>query len=230
LDPDDDNDGVLDLYDYFPEDPNEIADTDGDGVGDNADAFPNNSSETIDSDGDGIGDNEDDFPSLSNHGSDRSVTIRTKPIANSSGCGLVDFNAPTIASKKFGVASDGIGFAANFSLSGCATNTPEIVDIYIDLGMVPAKGSKVFKVRDNGDWVEIKGATIKGSVVHYSLLDNGEYDLNRIIGAMRDPVTVAIPVASVVIPIKTLPPLGLLILVLLSMLIGLRKILTSNFK
>ena len=230
LDPDDDNDGVLDLYDYFPENPSEIADTDGDGVGDNADAFPNDSSETIDSDGDGIGDNEDDFPSLPNHGSDRSVTIRTKPISNSSGCGLVDFNAPTIASKKFAVASDGIGFAANFSLSGCATNTPEIVDIYIDLGMVPAKGSKVFKIRDNGDWVEIKGATIKGSVVHYSLLDNGEYDLNRIVGAMRDPVTVAIPVASVVIPIKTLPPLGLLILVLLSMLIGLRKIPTSNIK
>lgn len=58
-DPDDDNDGVLDINDAFPLDPNESVDTDGDGVGDNGDAFPNDPTETSDSDGDGVGDNSD---------------------------------------------------------------------------------------------------------------------------------------------------------------------------
>ncbi len=38
--PDSDGDGVADVSDAFPADPNEWADTDGDGVGDNSDAFP----------------------------------------------------------------------------------------------------------------------------------------------------------------------------------------------
>ena len=59
IDPDDDNDGVLDVDDDFPYDPNESKDSDGDGVGDNADAFPNDPTETKDSDGDGVGDNSD---------------------------------------------------------------------------------------------------------------------------------------------------------------------------
>ena len=59
LDPDDDNDGVLDINDDFPLDPTESRDSDGDGVGDNADAFPNDPTETTDSDGDGVGDNSD---------------------------------------------------------------------------------------------------------------------------------------------------------------------------
>ena len=59
VDPDDDNDGVLDVNDDFPLDPTESKDTDGDGVGDNADAFPNDPNETTDSDGDGVGDNSD---------------------------------------------------------------------------------------------------------------------------------------------------------------------------
>ena len=59
IDPDDDNDGVLDVDDDFPLDPNESKDSDGDGVGDNADAFPNDPNETKDSDGDGVGDNSD---------------------------------------------------------------------------------------------------------------------------------------------------------------------------
>ena len=69
-DPDDDNDGVVDSSDAFPNDSNETKDTDRDGVGDNADfdddgdgvidsndAFPLDSSERADADGDGIGDN-----------------------------------------------------------------------------------------------------------------------------------------------------------------------------
>ena len=47
VDPDDDNDGVLDVDDAFPFDPTESVDTDDDGIGDNADT---------DDDGDGMPD------------------------------------------------------------------------------------------------------------------------------------------------------------------------------
>ena len=40
LGPDTDDDGVADVRDLFPSDPDEWADGDGDGVGDNGDAFP----------------------------------------------------------------------------------------------------------------------------------------------------------------------------------------------
>ena len=59
---DDDGDGVRNVIDAFPNDPNESADSDGDGIGDNADAFPNDPNEGADSDGDGVGDIADDFP------------------------------------------------------------------------------------------------------------------------------------------------------------------------
>ena len=62
LDDDNDNDGVPDDEDVFPNDPTEWADSDGDGVGDNGDAFPNDPTEWFDSDGDGVGDNTDAFP------------------------------------------------------------------------------------------------------------------------------------------------------------------------
>ena len=45
LDDDDDNDGVVDAEDLFPEDPRDFADADGDGVGDNADAYPDDPSQ-----------------------------------------------------------------------------------------------------------------------------------------------------------------------------------------
>lgn len=56
LDPDDDNDGVVDTEDDFPLDPTETTDSDGDGIGDNADAFPLDPEETTDTDSDGVGD------------------------------------------------------------------------------------------------------------------------------------------------------------------------------
>jgi len=71
-DDDDDNDGVLDIDDPFPLDPNESVDTDDDGIGNNADtdddgdgvsdsedAFPLDASESVDTDNDGIGNNAD---------------------------------------------------------------------------------------------------------------------------------------------------------------------------
>jgi hypothetical protein len=72
LDPDDDNDDVLDLYDDLPYDSSESLDTDGDDVGNNADndddndgildsedVFPLNASESADTDEDGVGNNTD---------------------------------------------------------------------------------------------------------------------------------------------------------------------------
>jgi hypothetical protein len=54
-----DGDGVLDVDDAFPFNPNEVADTDLDGVGDNADDFIDNANEQFDTDLDGIGNNAD---------------------------------------------------------------------------------------------------------------------------------------------------------------------------
>ena len=65
-DPDDDDDGVTDTEDVFPEDSAEWADADGDGIGDNQDQFPNDASESADTDGDGIGDNADNCKILAN--------------------------------------------------------------------------------------------------------------------------------------------------------------------
>ena len=57
VDADDDNDGIADDRDVFPEDPGEWADTDGDGIGNEADA---------DDDGDGIPDGSDNCPLVAN--------------------------------------------------------------------------------------------------------------------------------------------------------------------
>jgi len=71
-DPDDDNDGVRDLFDDFPLNANEIVDTDGDGIGDNQDRdddndsildvddkFPLDGGESLDLDLDGLGNGVD---------------------------------------------------------------------------------------------------------------------------------------------------------------------------
>ena len=78
-DKDNDFDGIFDLEDAFPFDPDETIDTDLDGVGNNADtdddndgvldtadAFPDDAAESVDSDSDSVGDNADNCPSLSN--------------------------------------------------------------------------------------------------------------------------------------------------------------------
>jgi hypothetical protein len=74
---DSDGDGILDIYDLYPNDPNRASgndldgdgiddefdtDDDGDGVCDSGDAFPREYYEQYDSDSDGYGNNEDAFP------------------------------------------------------------------------------------------------------------------------------------------------------------------------
>ena len=71
--PDRDGDGVEDILDAFPDDPNESLDSDQDGIGNNSDtdddndgmaddldAFPLDASEWLDTDGNGIGNNADE--------------------------------------------------------------------------------------------------------------------------------------------------------------------------
>ncbi|MDB3990008.1 leucine-rich repeat protein, partial [Pseudomonadales bacterium] len=59
---DDDQDGIEDSIDRFPNDPGESVDSDNDGIGDNADFFPNNPLTSSDVDGDGVADRLDAFP------------------------------------------------------------------------------------------------------------------------------------------------------------------------
>ncbi|MDP6889543.1 MAG: SBBP repeat-containing protein [Candidatus Thalassarchaeaceae archaeon] len=54
---DSDGDGVSDINDQFPNDPEVWQDSDGDGVEDGLDDFPYNPTQSIDSDGDGFGNN-----------------------------------------------------------------------------------------------------------------------------------------------------------------------------
>ena len=86
------------------------------------------------------------------------------------------------------------------------------------------------KIDANGDWSPIEGATIQGSVVTYTLADNGPLDQDLESGKMDDPVTVAVPYvppsvpAPAPAPVPTLPLFGLGILVSLLGLFGLRKL------
>ena len=75
--------------------------------------------------------------------------------------------------------------------------------------------------RPSGVWVEILGATITGNVISYTLLDNGPNDLDDNLGAIRDPVTAAVPIVA---PVPTLPFYVLLLLSVLLGLLGLRKL------
>ncbi|MDA9579586.1 putative Ig domain-containing protein [Luminiphilus sp.] len=202
LDPDDDNDGIADAYDTFPNDPEETNDTDGDGIGDNADSLPD----------------------LSNYGNDGTATIEINPVGAAGSCELVDFTTNSIDRSNPGVAEGGVGFAAEFSMASCSTNTPERVRVSIDFGVTLSRGSRAFKILDNGDWREMTDADITGNVVSYSLTDNGIYDLNKIAGEIRDPVTVAVPVKVPAIPIPIMSVFGVLALCLIAGLVGVRNL------
>lgn len=104
-DTDDDNDGVPDISDLYPFDPNESADSDGDGVGDNADFAPNDATETVDTDGDGVGDNADWAPNNAAESRD------------SDGDGVGDNAdwAPNDASETVDADGDGVGDNADWA-------------------------------------------------------------------------------------------------------------------
>ena len=106
IDDDDDNDGVLNVSDVFPNDSTETLDNDGDGTGDNADtdddndgvadasdAFPFDSTETSDNDGDGTGDNADTDDDNDGIGDNSEIAGGTNPLlADSDSDGVSDLS------------------------------------------------------------------------------------------------------------------------------------------
>ena len=207
---DSDFDGVGDNADVFPNDASESADTDSDGVGDNADVFPNDASESVDTDGDGVGDNGDDYNFAVTEKTDGSRRLTTIPASGSSNCSLATFSVDdNVATSKAGIAANGVGMAADFTLTGCNSTTAESLEVSIDLDAALPNGATVYKIKPDGEWLVIEGATIAGNVVTYTLLDNGPYDLNTALGEIRDPVTIAV---SAVTPVPSLPFFGLLLL------------------
>ena len=199
----------------------EAADADGDSVANGVDAFPNDATETTDSDSDGTGDNADSFPNAVTSLTDGLATIAVTPASADSACNLASFAAEPSEPGKTGIAFQGVGLAADFTLSGCDAVTPEALKVDIDLGVTPASNSKVYKILPSGVWEEILGATITGNVISYTLVDNGPYDLDDNLGVIRDPVTAAVPIVA---PVPTLPFYVLLLLSGLLGLLGLRKL------
>ena len=199
----------------------EAADADGDSVVNGVDAFPNDATETTDSDSDGTGDNADSFPNAVTSLTDGLATITVTPASADSACNLTSFTAESGEASKAGIAFQGVGLAADFTLSGCDAVTPEALQVDIDLGVTPASNSKAYKILPSGVWVEILGATITGNVISYTLVDNGPNDLEDTLGAIRDPVTAAVPIVA---PVPTLPFYVLLLVSGLLGLLGLRKL------
>ena len=199
----------------------EAADADGDSVANGVDAFPNDATETTDSDSDGTGDNADSFPNAVTSLTDGLATITVTPASADSACNLASFTAESSEPSKAGIAFQGVGLSADFTLSGCDTVTPEALQVDIDLGVTPASNAKAYKILPSGVWKEILGATITGNVISYTLVDNGPYDLDDNLGAIRDPVTAAVPIVA---PVPTLPFYVLLLLSGLLGLLGLRKL------
>ena len=102
-DKDNDFDGIFDLEDGFPFDPDETVDTDGDGVGNNSDT---------DDDGDGVGDSADNCPTLSN-----SDQLNTDGDAKGDACDSDDDNDGFSDEEE---AIDGTNPKSRFSCkSGC---------------------------------------------------------------------------------------------------------------
>jgi len=177
-----------------------------------------------DSDGDGINDNEDPFPLSDTEEATGGITLRTTPPTANSGCSIDSLAVTDVAAESPRVAVNGIGKGISFALSGCDTSNLETLTIAIDLGTAPAEGSVAMKIDNDGNWSQIDGATIEGSVVTYTITDNGPLDEDPDPGTMADPVTVAVPYSPPALPVPALPALLLGLLSLLIALFGYRRL------
>jgi len=177
-----------------------------------------------DSDGDGINDNEDPFPLSDTEEATGGITLRTTPPTANSGCSIDSLAVTDVAAESPRVAVNGIGKGISFALSGCDTSNLETLTIAIDLGTAPAEGSVAMKIDNDGNWSQIDGATIEGSVVTYTITDNGPLDEDPDPGTMADPVTVAVPYSAPALSVPTLPALLLGLLSLLMGLFGYRRL------
>ena len=147
-----------------------------------------------DTDGDGIYDGDDPFPNAVTSLDASGISVATIPQAAASTCSLdSDSFQPqaTVTAPSGDVATSGSSTGVSFRLTGCATG--ESLPVSIDLGAAPGAGFKAFKVNGD-DWTLIEGATLTGSVIAYTLTDNGPLDLDAADGVIEDPVAVALPV------------------------------------
>ena len=152
-DPDDDNDGVLDGDDAFPQDATESIDTDGDNIGDNSDpdidgdgvlnsfdSFPLNKNESLDTDADGTGNNADTDDDGDGVADQREVLNGTDPLnPDTDGDGALDtdFFSPEIVENDLfplnpNESSDSDGDCTTFNLptsgDGCGDNSDNDID------------------------------------------------------------------------------------------------------
>jgi surface protein len=177
-----------------------------------------------DSDGDGVNDDGDAFPYADTEETSGAVRLSTTPPNANSTCSLDSLSIGAVATESAGVAVNGSGVGISFSLSGCDTGSLETLTIAIDLGTAPAEGSVAMKIDNDGNWSQIDGATIEGSVVTYTITDNGPLDEDPDPGTMADPVTVAVPYSAPALPVPALPALLLGLLSLLIALFGYRRL------
>ena len=113
----------------------------------------------------------------------------------------------------------------SFSLTG--VDPSESVTVVVEFGEVLPDGAKAFKIM--GDtWIEITSAVVSETSISYEITDNGPYDANDTVGVIDDPVTAAVPAPAPTLeapkPIPVLPFWGLLSLVGVLGLFGLRKL------
>lgn len=180
---------------------------------------------TADTDGDGIANGDDPFPTSVTSATDNGVSLTITPPSATSSCSITALSGASVASSYPNVAVQGVGVSAGFTLSGCDTGSPESVSVSIDLGVTPAPDSVVYKIVSGGAWEAISGATIVGSVVSYTIVDNGPLDQNPAAGVIEDPVTAAKPFTlAPARPVPALPLFGLVILGSLLGMFGWRKI------
>ena len=183
------------------------------------------STTVTDIDGDGVGDDDDAFPFADTEETSGAVRLSTTPPNANSSCSLDDSLAVAdVAAESPGMAVNGIGKGISFALSGCDTSNLETLTIRIDLGAAPAEGSVAMKIDIDGNWSQIEGATIEGSVVTYTITDNGPLDQDSDPGTMADPVTVAVPYSAPALSVPALPALLLGLLSLLIALFGYRRL------
>jgi hypothetical protein len=190
-----DNDGVGDNSDAFPDDPLESIDSDGDEVGDNTDVFPNDPSEWLDYDGDGKGNNFDAFPAALTQDSSGGIMVTALLGAVDSTCSLTEVLAAAVTAPP-PTAMRALAPQVSFSLRGCAGDVPETLMISIDLGEPQPEGAVAYKFSATDGWGPIAGAVIDGSVLSYTVVDNGPLDTNDTLGEIDDPVTVLLPAAG----------------------------------
>jgi hypothetical protein len=246
---DTDADGVNDSADQCPDTPSSDTadaegcgttqkDTDSDGVKDNFDQCPatpagesadkNGCGESQrDTDRDGINDDVDPFKFASTMATEGAVTLTTTPALATSDCSITEFGVENGSTDGIpGLTTESVGVIADFTLWGvnCSAQGAESINIALDLGTVLPPGARAYKITADDVWEEIPGATIKGSVISYTITDNGPLDQDDNLGFITDPVTAAVPLAQDATPVPALPFFGLLSLGGLLGLLGLRKL------